>query len=110
MGKRKNLVEKINEILGTKLEFRRVALKELEELHDAVSAKLGGAAGPPFGQSIQGLLDAPLVQVLKKRLANKKLEELTVRDLVSVLQEGAGDKGILGLGILPRLFGFGRRK
>ena len=110
MGKRKNLIEEINKLLGTKLEFRRVALKELEELHDAISAKFGGVAGLPVGQSIQGLLDAPLIQVLKKRLANKKLEDLTVRDFVSALQEGTKDKGILGLGILPRLFGLGRRK
>lgn len=110
MGKRKNLIEKINKLLGTKLEFRRVALKELEELHDAISAKFGGVAGLPIGQNIQGLLDAPLVQVLKKRLANKKLEDLTVRDFVSTLQEGTGDKGIFGLGILPKLFGLGKRK
>lgn len=105
MGKRKNLIEEINEILGTKLEFRRVALKELEELHDAISAKLGGVAGLPIGQNLQGLLDAPLIQVIKKRLANKKLEDLTVKDFVSALQEGTGDKGILGFGLIPRLFG-----
>lgn len=110
MGKKKDLVDKINELLGTKLEFRRVALKELEELLDAVSAKIGGLAGLPIGQNLQGLLDAPLIQVLKKRLADKKLEDLTIRDLVSALQEGTKDKGILGLGILPLLLGSRRRK
>lgn len=104
MGKRKNLVEKINSILGTKLELKRVAIKELEELHDAISAKVGGISGLPIGQNIQGLLDMPLIQVLKKRLSTKKLEDLTIRDLVSTLQEGTGGKGILGLGILPALF------
>lgn len=111
MGKKKNLVEKINELLGTKLELKRIPLAELERLHEAISVKIEAATqGLPIGQNIQGLLDAPLIQVLKKRLTNKKLEDLTVRDLVSALQEGAGDKGILGLGILPRLFGLGRRK
>lgn len=110
MGKRKKIIEEINRILGTKLELKRIPLVELERLHDAISAKIGGVAGLPIGQNIQGLLDAPLIQVLKKRLAKKKLEDLTLRDLVSTLQEGAGDKGILGLGILPRLFGSRKRK
>lgn len=112
MGKKKKaLIEKINSILGTTLELKRIPLAELERLHDAISAKVGTATqGLPIGQNIQGLLDAPLIQVLKKRLSKKKLEDLTLRDLVSTLQEGTEDKGLLGLGILPRLFGSRRRK
>lgn len=112
MGKKKKaLIEKINAILGTTLDLKRVPLAELERLHDAISAKVGTATqGSPIGQNLQGLLDAPLIQVLKKRLSKKKLEDLTVRDFVSVLHEGAGEKGILGMGILPRLFGSRRRK
>lgn len=80
-------------------------MKELEELHKAISAKLGEVAGLPIGQNLQGLLDAPLIQVIKKRLSNKKLEDLTVKDFVSALRDGTGDKGILGFGLIPRLFG-----
>lgn len=110
MGKRKELVDGINKLLGTKFELRGVSTKDLEELHGAISAKLENLTALPVGQNIQGLLDTPLIQVLKKRLADKKLEDLTIGDLVSTLQEGAKDKGILGLGILPRLLGSRRRK
>lgn len=112
MGKKKKaLVEKINAILGTTLDLKRIPLAELERLHDAISAKVGtDNQGLLIGQNIQGLLDAPLVKVLKKRLSKKKLEDMTLRDLVSTLQEGTKDKGVLGLGILPRLFGSMKHK
>lgn len=112
MGKKKKaLVEKINAILGTTLDLKRIPLAELERLYDAISAKVGNdAQGLLIGQNIQGLLDAPLIQVLKKRLSKKKLEDMTLRDLVSTLQEGTKDKGVLGLGILPRLFLSMKRK
>lgn len=93
-------MEKINQILGTKLELRRVALRDLEELHEAISARIGTAAQ---GQPTEGLLNAPLVEILRKKLAHKKLEDMTVRDFLSILQEGGGGKGPLGFGILPAL-------
>jgi len=101
--KRRSLVERINELLGTDLELKRVPLAELERLHDALAAKFGGAPrGPPGGQ-LQGLLDTPLVEALRKKLAHKKLEDMTVGDLLAILQEGSGGKGVLGFGILPAL-------
>ena len=105
MGKRrKDLADKINEILGTSLEFKRVPLAELEKLFEAVSAKIRGVTQePPVGHELQGLLDAPLIQVLRKRLEHKKIEELTVRDFLSIIQEGTGGRGIFGLGVLPAL-------
>lgn len=108
--KRKDIVGKINSLLGTKLELRKAALKDLEELRRAISAKLGNATGLPLGQNLKGFLNTPLVEILRKRLSHKKLEELTLKDLMSAIQEGTEDKGILGLGILPRLLGSGRRK
>jgi len=104
------LIDEINRLLGTKLELRGVTLKELEKLRNAISAKLEGSIGLPFGKNMQGLLDAPLIKVLKKRITNKKLEDMTVRDFVSALHEGTDDKGLFGLGILPRFFGSRRRK
>lgn len=98
MGKRKKLVEEINSILGTKLELKRVTLGELEQLHDAISTR---TTQLPIGQNIQGLLNVPLVEILRKKLEHKKFEDLKVRDFLEIFKEGTEDKGPLGLGILP---------
>lgn len=102
MPERRKLIDEINQILGTRLKFGRVALGELKELRNAVRTRLEGA---PILQNVKGLLNTPLTEIMRKRLANKKLEELTLKDLVGAIQGGTGDRGPLGFGLLPRLLG-----
>ncbi len=102
MNKREALIGRINELLGTRLRLRKVAVKELEEMYNAMRTRVEGATGFALGQNVQRVLNAPILDLAKRKLDKKKMEDLTLGDILGAVQENAGDKGILGLGILPR--------
>lgn len=99
---KKELIAKINELLSTKLKLSKLNMSDLKELYGAVSKRVGGSI---LGSLGQGVLNKPLAEVLKSRAGKRPLGEMTINDVIGAVGESVGDKGPLGLGLLPRLFG-----
>lgn len=96
------MVAKINKILGTKLKLSKISKSDLEGLYSAVSKHASGSVLGSLGQSV---LNKPLAEVLKHRAGKRPLGEMTLNDVFGAVGEGVGDKGPLGLGLLPRILG-----
>jgi len=93
---KEELSEEINKILGTTIELTKLSKDDLTTLHGAL-IKFKEAQEFPLP-----LLDRPLGEILDKRIGNKTLREISLREILGLPKER---KGLLGLGLLPRLLG-----
>jgi len=92
---KEELSEEINKILGTTIALEKLTKDDLVALHDALAKFKEEAAEFPFP-----LLDRPIGEILDKKFMNRPLRELTLSDLFGLPKER---KGLLGLGLFPRL-------
>jgi len=88
---KEELSTKINEILGTTIDFGRLSKDDLTTLQEAL-VKLREANEFPLP-----LLDRPIGDILEKKIGDKSLRESTLRDLLGLPK---GRKGLFGFGIL----------
>jgi len=91
---KEEISEEINKILGTTIDLVKLTKDDLAALHEAL-VKFKEVQEFPLP-----LLDRPLGEILDQKVFNKPLRETSLRDLLGLPKEG---KGILGLGLLPRL-------
>lgn len=91
---KEEISEEVNKILGTTIDLTKLTKDDLMVLHDAL-IKLKEANEFPLP-----LLDRPLGEIIDQKFMNRPLRELTLRDVIGLPKER---KGILGLGILPRI-------
>jgi hypothetical protein len=88
---KKKISDQLNEILGTKIDFTKLSVKELDELYSVFTTP------SKFAQAV--------ARATKTKLSDKILN--------MKLKEFIGDTGPMGLGILPSLFdglGLGSKK
>lgn len=92
---KKNISDKINEILGTTIDFTPLRKEDLEELYDALQDlnELGGALS-------FSILRKPLKQIIDMKAFDKPIGEMSV---IEVIRHLTREKGLLGLGILPKV-------
>jgi hypothetical protein len=91
---KEELSAKLNELLETDIKFEKLSKEELTQLHEAlVKAKEASEFPLP-------LLDRPLGEILDKKLFNKSLRETTLAEILGLPKER---KGLLGLGVLPKI-------
>jgi len=93
---KEELSEEINKILGTTIDLIKLSKDDLTALHEAL-IKFKEAQEFPLP-----LIDRPLGEILDKRVGNKSLRETSLREILGLPKER---KGLLGLGLLPRLLG-----
>jgi len=93
---KEDISEEINKILGTTIDLTKLAKDDLTALHEAL-IKFKEAQEFPLP-----LLDRPLGEILDKRIGDKSLRETSLREILGLPKER---KGLLGLGLLPRLLG-----
>jgi len=100
--KKKDISNKLNAKLETSIDFTRLKINDLNKLLKAVETKVSGSVLGSLGQSV---LNKPLAEVLKHRAGKRPLGEMTLNDVFGAVGESVGDKGPLGLGLLPRILG-----
>jgi len=95
---KEELSEEINKILGTTttIDLTKLPKDDLTALHEAL-IKFKEAQEFPLP-----LIDRPLGEILDNRIGNKSLRDTTLREILGLPKER---KGLLGLGLLPRLLG-----
>lgn len=91
------MIAKINGVLGTKLNLKKLNKKDLEILFGAISKPVSRSLLGNLG----GMLNRPLSEVLKDRAGRKPIGEMTLNDVLGAIGDSTDDKGPLGLGILP---------
>ncbi len=93
---KEELSAKLNELLTTDIKFEKLSKEELIALWEAIG-KIKEASEFPLP-----LIDRPLGEILDKKFMNRPLRELTLSDILGLPKER---KGLLGLGLLPRILG-----
>jgi len=91
---KEEISEEINKILGTTIDLTKLTKDDLVTLHEAL-AKFKEVAEFPLP-----LLDKPIGEILDRKIMNRPLRELSLADVLGLPKER---KGLLGLGILPRI-------
>jgi hypothetical protein len=93
---KEELNEELNKLLGTSIDFVKLSKGDLVVLHEAL-IRFKESQGFPLP-----LLDRPLGDIINEKVANRPLRELTLADILGLSKER---KGLLGLGIIPRIIG-----
>lgn len=91
---KEEISDEINKILGTVIDLTKLTKDDLVALHEAL-VKFKEATQFPLP-----LLDKPIGEILDRKIMNRPLRELTLADVLGLPKER---KGLLGLGILPRI-------
>jgi len=91
---KEDLSMEINKILGTTIDLTKLTKDDLTVLHDALLK---------FKETLEfplPILDRPLGEILDKKVFNKPLRETSLREILGLSKER---KGLLGLGLIPRI-------
>jgi len=97
---KKDLNDRINELLGAELNLLKLPKSQLEKLYEAVK-KLREVEKKEEKAKISGLLGKPIKEIVDETLLGRKIGEMTLGELVkSILSE----HGLFGFGIIPKLF------
>jgi len=92
---KKELSRKINELLGTSIDFTPLKKDDLEELYEAVKEM-----SEVMGQVNLSLLRKPLKEIIDAKILDKPIGEMSI---IELLRAFTREKGILGLGIIPKI-------
>jgi len=98
---KEELSEEINKVLGTTLDLTKLTKDDLTVLHEAL-LKFKEAHEFPLP-----LLSRPLGEILDQKFMNRPLRDLSLADILGLPKER---KGLLGLGILPKILSRGEEK
>jgi len=91
---KEDLSAEINNILGTTIDLTKLTKDDLTTLHEALLKFKEATEFPlPF-------IDRPIGEILDKKFMNRPLRDLSLADILGLSKER---KGLLGLGILPRI-------
>ena len=100
MSTKEDLTESINNLLGLDLEsLGRMTKEDLRSLYNVLSKRLGSS---PVSLTPEGdFFRRPLKDILNKRILNKPLGELSLKEIFEALTYR--ENGPLGLGLIPAL-------